>query len=82
MSQQDGVHLEAEEKRLLNFAETYAMCDNAIVALNNMRTGKCHIFLGKTAEVLGIGKAGTHLFVDSVLFKYKISLSHFLIALS
>lgn len=66
MSQQDGIHLEDEERKLLNYAETYAMCDNAIVALNNMRTGKCHILLGKTAEMLGIGKAGTHLYVDSV----------------
>lgn len=73
MSQQDGINLEAEEQRLLNFAETYAMCDNAIVALNNMRTGKCHIFLGKTAEVLGIGKPGTHLYVDSVFEEEIIS---------
>ena len=57
MSQQDGVHLEAEEQRLLNFAETYAMCDNAIVALNNMRTGKCHIFVAVTTTILVIMNA-------------------------
>ena len=72
-SQQDGIHLEAEEQRLLNFAETYAMCDNAIVALNNMRTGKCHICLGKTAEMLGIGRSGTHVCVDSVFEEEIIS---------
>ncbi len=70
-SQQDGIHLEDEERKLLSFAETYAMCDHAIVALNNMRTGKCYIFLGKTAEVLGIGKAGTHVCVDSVFEESK-----------
>lgn len=73
MSQQDGIHMVDEERKLLAFAETYAMCDNAIVALNNMRTGKCHIFLGKTAEVLGIGKSGTHVYVDSIFEEEIIS---------
>lgn len=72
-SQQDGALLEEEENRLLGFARTYADCENAIVALNNLRTGKCHIFIGKTAEALGIGKAGAYVLVDSVFEEEIIS---------
>lgn len=75
-SQHDGMLMEDEEMRLRLFAQTYALCENAIAVLNNLRTSQCYIYFGLTAEQLGIGQAGTYVHVDSVFEEQVISCIH------
>lgn len=62
----DGVYAQDEEHRLCLIAQSYSICENSIAVLSNLRTGKSHIFFGKSCEILGLGKSDTTQTVDSV----------------
>lgn len=62
----DGVHAQDEEQRLCLIAQSYSICENSIAVLSNLRTGKSHIFFGKSCKILGLGKPSTIQTVDSV----------------
>lgn len=64
--QRDGVYAQDEEHRLCLIAQAYAICENSIAVLSNLRTGKSHIFFGKSCQILGLGKSNTIQTVDSV----------------
>lgn len=64
--QMDGVHAQDEEQRLCLIAQSYSICENSIAVLSNLRTGKSHIFFGKSCNILGLGKVNTIQTVDSV----------------
>lgn len=62
----DGVYAQDEEQRLCMIAQSYSICENSIAVLSNLRTGKSHIFFGKSCQILGLGKPNTIQTVDSV----------------
>lgn len=62
----DGVYMQDEEQRLCLIAQSYSICENSIAVLSNLRTGKSHIFFGKTCKILGLGKSNTVQTVESV----------------
>ncbi len=62
----DGVYAHDEEQRLCLIAQSYSICENSIAVLSNLRTGKSHIFFGKSCQILGLGKSNTMQMVDSV----------------
>lgn len=62
----DGVHAQDEEQRLCLIAQSYSICENSIAVLSNLRTGKSHIFFGKSCKILRLGKPSTIQTVDSV----------------
>lgn len=64
--QMDGVYAQDEEQRLCIIAQSYSICENSIAVLSNLRTGKSHIFFGKSCRILGLGKSNTIQTVDSV----------------
>lgn len=64
--QRDGVYAQEEEDRLRLIAQAYAICENSIAVLSNLRTGKSHIFFGKSCQILGLGKSNTIQTIDSV----------------
>lgn len=64
--QKDGVYERDEEQRLCLIAQSYALCENSIAVLSNLRTDRSHIFFGKTSEVLGFDQEITRQTVDSV----------------
>lgn len=64
--QMDGVYAQDEEQHLRLIAQSYSICENSIAVLSNLRTGKSHIFFGKSCKILGIGKPNTIQTVDSV----------------
>ena len=64
--QRDGVYESDEERRLCLIAQSYAICENSIAVLSNLRTDKSHIFFGKTSQLLGFDKGITYQVVDSV----------------
>lgn len=64
--QMDGVYAQDEERKLCMVAQSYSICENSIAVLSNLRTGKSHIFFGKTCNVLGLGQPHTMQTVDSV----------------
>lgn len=64
--QMDGVYAQDEEERLCLIAQSYSICENSIAVLSNLRTGKSHIFFGKTCNILGLGKVNTIQTIDSV----------------
>lgn len=64
--QRDGVYAHDEEERLCLIAQSYSICENSIAVLSNLRTGKSHIFFGKSCNILGLGKSNTMQTVDSV----------------
>ena len=47
--QMDGRLEEDEELQLRSVAKAYAMCENSIAVLSNLRTNKSHIYYGKTS---------------------------------
>ena len=65
LQQHDGVLALDEEMRIRKYAETYAVVEDSIAVVSNFRTNQCHIYMGKTAEILGMEKAGTYLIGDS-----------------
>lgn len=64
--QKDGVFDEDEEWRLRQVAQSYALCENSIAVLSNLRTDQSHIYFGKVGEVLGFANGGSYQKVDSV----------------
>lgn len=64
--QKDGVFTQEEELRLKMVAQSYAMCENAIAVLSNLRLGISHIYFGHVGETLGLASAGTYQQVDSI----------------
>lgn len=64
--QKDGVYAQEEERRLSLIAQAYSICENSIAVLSNLRTGKSHIFFGKSCKILELGKPNTIQTVDSV----------------
>lgn len=64
--QMDGIYAQDEEQRLCLIAQSYSICENSIAVLSNLRTGKSHIFFGKSCKILGLGKSNTIQTVDSV----------------
>lgn len=64
--QMDGIYTQDEERRLCLIAQSYSICENFIAVLSNLRTGKSHIFFGKSCKILGLGKSNTIQTVDSV----------------
>ncbi len=63
--QQDGTFFEQEEMRIANYAKTYVSCEHSLVVMSNLRTNKSHVFVGRTGEILGIGKEGDYQCIDS-----------------
>ena len=64
--QKDGVCEQDEELRLRSVAQSYAICENSIAVLSNLRTDTSHIYFGRVGEVLGFASADTYQKVDSV----------------
>lgn len=63
--QQDGALLEQEEIRIIDYARTYAFCEHSLVVMSNLRTNKSHVFVGRTGEILGIGKENDYQCINS-----------------
>lgn len=64
--QMDGIYAQDEEQRLCLIAQSYSICENSIAVLSNLRTGKSHIFFGKSCKILGLGRPSSTQTVDSV----------------
>ena len=64
--QMDGMFDEDEEHRLRLIAKSYAMCENSIAVLSNLRTDKSYIYYGRTSNVLGFEPAGSYEKIDSI----------------
>ena len=58
--QMDGLFDEDEEQRFRLIAKSYAMCENSIAVLINLRTDKSYIYYGRTSNVLGFEPAGSY----------------------
>lgn len=58
--QMDGLFDEDEEQRFRLIAKSYAMCENSIAVLSNLRTDKSYIYYGGTSNVLGFEPAGSY----------------------
>lgn len=58
--QMDGRLEEDEELQLRSVAKAYAMCENSIAVLSNLRTNKSHIYYGKTSDLLGFEPVGSY----------------------
>ena len=64
--QMDGLFDEDEEHRFRLIAKSYAMCENSIAVLSNLRTDKSYIYYGRTSNVLGFEPAGSYEKIDSI----------------
>lgn len=64
--QKDGQWEEEEEWQLRTIAKSYAMCENSIAVLSNLRTDKSYIYYGKTSDLLGFEPAGCYEKIDSI----------------
>lgn len=64
--QKDGQWEEEEEWQLRAIAKSYAMCENSIAVLSNLRTDKSYIYYGKTSDLLGFEPAGCYEKIDSI----------------
>lgn len=64
--QKDGILVQDEEQRLRTVAQSYALCENAIAVLSNLRLGISHIYWGHVGESLGLATAGSYQKVDSI----------------
>ena len=64
--QMDGLFDEDEEQRFRLIAKSYAMCENSIAVLSNLRTDKSYIYYGRTSNVLGFEPAGSYENIDSI----------------
>lgn len=64
--QKDGICEQDEELRLRSVAQAYAICENSIAVLSNLRTDTSHIYFGRVAGILGFDAAETYQKVDSV----------------
>ncbi len=57
---------EDEEQNLRLIAKSYAMCENSIAVLSNLRTDKSYIYYGKTGDILGLESAGRFERINSI----------------
>ncbi len=57
---------EDEELNLRLIAKSYAMCENSIAVLSNLRTDKSYIYYGKTSDILGLEPSGRFEKIDSI----------------
>ncbi len=64
--QKDGICEQDEELRLRSVAQAYAIYENSIAVLSNLRTDTSHIYFGRVAGILGFDAAETYQKVDSV----------------
>lgn len=64
--QKDGILVQDEEQQLRLVAQSYAMCENAIAVLSNLRLGISHIYFGRVGESLGLASIGSYQRVDSI----------------
>ena len=64
--QMDGCLDEDEELQFRFIAKSYAMCENSIAVLSNLRTDKSHIYYGKTSDILGFEPAGSYEKIDTI----------------
>ena len=64
--QQDGIFEADEEQSLRMVAQSYALCENAIAVLSNLRTDMSHIYFGKVGDILGFDTSAVYQKVDSV----------------
>lgn len=64
--QMDGRLEEDEELQLRFVAKAYAMCENSIAVLSNLRTNKSHIYYGKTSDLLGFEPVGSYEKIESI----------------
>lgn len=64
--QKDGRLEEEEELQLCSIAKSYALCENAIAVLSNLRTDKSYIYYGKVSNILGFEPAGSYEKIDSI----------------
>lgn len=65
-TQMDGQFEENQEIRLQLIAQSYAICENAIAVLSNLRTDKSYIYFGKTSEILDIDTGSKYQEVNSI----------------
>lgn len=65
LQQKDGIYAPDEEERLCIIAQSYAVCENSIVVLSNMRTNTSQIFFGRSCEILGLDRTDSHHSIDS-----------------
>lgn len=64
--QMDGLYDEDEVMRLRNIAKSYAICENSIAVLSNLRTDTSYIYFGKTSDILGFEPSGSYQQVASI----------------
>lgn len=64
--QMDGRLEEDEELQLRFVAKAYAICENSIAVLSNLRTNKSHIYYGKTSDLLGFEPVGSYEKIESI----------------
>lgn len=66
LQQNDGTIITDEETRLRAVAESYALCENSIAVLSNLRTDKSYIHFGGNSKFFDLKPAGYSMVVDSV----------------
>lgn len=64
--QRDGQFEENEEAKLRLIAQSYAICENAIAVLSNLRTDKSYIYFGKTSKILNLDAVNNCQEVNSI----------------
>ncbi len=64
--QMDGRHDENEELEFRLIAKSYAMFENSIAVLSNLRVGSSFIYFGRVSDILGFEPSGCYQKVDSV----------------
>ena len=64
--QRDGQLEEDEELQLRFIAKSYAICENSIAVLSNLRTNKSHIYYGMTSDFLGFEPSGSYEKIESI----------------
>jgi DNA-binding CsgD family transcriptional regulator len=65
LQQKDGVYNEAEITKLKLIAKSFAMCNNSLVVLSNLRTDTSYIYFGRTSDILEFEPAGSYMEIDS-----------------
>ncbi len=67
LRQQMDCQLDEDEELNLRFiAKSYAMCENSIAVLSNLRTDRSYIYYGKTSDILGLDSHGRFEKIDSI----------------
>ena len=66
LQQNDGTNIADEEIRLRAIAESYALCENSIAVLSNLRTDKSYIHFGGNSKFFDFKPVGYNMVIDSV----------------